>query len=93
MDGLMTQAVGAVADVSVGDGAVRIDDLAVAGGKAQIRGRLRFGGAPKQGILYASYGRWDVGVELDGAQRDWKILKPRKWFENQMGSEERISGR
>jgi len=93
MDDLMTQPVGAVADVSVGDGAVRIDDLAVAGGQAKIQGRLRFGGAPKQGILYASYGRWDVGVELDGTQRDWKILRPKKWFENQMGSEGRISGR
>ena len=70
-----------------------IDDLAVAGGQAKIQGRLRFGGAPKQGILYASYGRWDVGVELDGTQRDWKILRPKKWFENQMGSEGRISGR
>ena len=84
MDDLMAQPVGAVADVSVGDGAVRIDDLAVAGGLATIRGRLRFGGAPKAGILYASYGRWDVGVELAGAQRDWKILKPRKWFEGQV---------
>ncbi|MFL6291484.1 MAG: hypothetical protein ACJ759_11375 [Thermoanaerobaculia bacterium] len=93
MDDLMAQPVGAVADVSVGDGAVRIDDLAVAGGKAKIQGRLRFGGAPRAGILYASYGRWDVGVELAGVQRDWKILKPRKWFENQMGSEGRISGR
>jgi hypothetical protein len=93
MDDLMAQPVGAVADVSVGDGAVLVDDLAVAGGQAKIQGRLRFGGAPKQGILYASYGRWDVGVELDGTQRDWKILRPKKWFENQMGSEGRISGR
>lgn len=93
MDDLMTQGVGAVADVSVGDGAVAIDDLAVSGGKASIQGRLRFGGAPKQGLLYASYGQWDVGVELDGARRDWKILRPRKWFENQMGGDGRISGR
>jgi len=93
MDNLMTQAVGAVADVSVGDGAVLIDDLAVAGGPAKIQGRLRFGGAPKQGILYASYGRWDVGVSLDGTQRDWKILRPKKWFADQMGSDGRISGR
>ena len=68
-------------------------DLAVAGGQAKIQGRLRFGGGSKQGILYASYGRWDVGVELDGTQRDWKILRPKKWFESQMGSEGRISGR
>lgn len=93
MDELMTQAVGAVADVSVGDGAVRIDDLAVAGGQAKIQGRLRFGGAPKQGILYASYGRWDVGVELDGTSRDWKILRPKRWFSRQTGAHGRVSGR
>jgi len=86
MDDLMTEAVRAAADVSVGDGEVRVDDLGVAGGKAQIRGQLRFGDAPKQGILYASYGRWDVGVELDGAQRDWRILRPREWFENEIAS-------
>ncbi|HET9227414.1 MAG TPA: hypothetical protein VFR31_12155, partial [Thermoanaerobaculia bacterium] len=85
MDDLMTQGVGAVADVSVGDGAVAIDNLAVSGGKASIQGRLRFGGAPKEGILYATYGRWDVGVELNGAKRDWKILRPKKWFQDQMG--------
>ena len=93
MDDLMTQGVGAVADVSVGDGAVVIDGLAVSGGKANIQGRLRFGGAPKEGILYASYGRWDVGVELEGARRDWKILRPKKWFANQMGTEDRNTGR
>ncbi|HWM95008.1 MAG TPA: hypothetical protein VN493_29910 [Thermoanaerobaculia bacterium] len=92
-DLLLVQGIGAVADVAVGDGAVSIDDLAVAGGEASIQGRLRFGGAGKQGILYASYGRWDVGVELDGAQRDWKILRPKKWFANQMGVEDRTSGR
>lgn len=90
---LDVQGVGAVADVAVGDGAVMLDRMAIEGGPAKIQGRLRFGGAPKQGILYASYGRWDVGVELDGDQRDWKILRPRKWFANQMGGGERISGR
>lgn len=92
-DLLDVRGIGAMADVAVGDGAVLIDDLAVAGGQAKIQGRLRFGGAPKQGILYASYGRWDVGVELDGAQRDWKVLRPKQWFANQMGSEGRMSGR
>lgn len=90
---LDVQGVGAVADLTVGDGAVILDRIAIEGGPAKIQGRLRFGGAPKQGVLYASYGRWDVGVELDGDQRDWKILRPRKWFANQMGGGDRTTGR
>jgi hypothetical protein len=92
-DLLNVQGIGAVADVAVGSGGVTIEHLAIAGGPAQIQGRIRFGGAPKQGILYASYGRWDVGLELDGDERDWKILRPKQWFENQMGLGDRTSGR
>ena len=65
----------------------------MAGGQAQIQGRIRFGAGSREGILYASYGRWDVGMELQGTQRDWKILRPKKWFESQMGSEARIPSR
>lgn len=91
MDRLLdVQGVGAVADVAVGTGGVAIDRMAIAGGQAQIQGRLRIGGAGSQGILYASYGRWDVGLEMDGGQRDWKILRPKKWFADQMGAESRI---
>ncbi|HYN22300.1 MAG TPA: hypothetical protein VE078_15170 [Thermoanaerobaculia bacterium] len=92
-DLLKVRGVGAVADVAVGDAGIAIDRMAVAGGPARIQGRLRFGGAPKEGILYATYNHWEVGVELDGDHRDWKILRPRKWFESRMGSEYRISGR
>lgn len=90
---LDVQGVGAVADVALGDGAVTLDRMAIEGGPAKIQGRLRFGGAPKQGVLYASYGRWDVGVKLDGDQRDWKILRPKKWFANQMAGGDRTTGR
>lgn len=87
------QGIGAVADLAVGTGGVAIDHMAIAGGPAQIQGKLRIGGAGSQGILYASYGRWDVGLEMDGAQRDWKILRPKKWFANQMGLESRTPSR
>jgi hypothetical protein len=85
--------VGAVADVAVGTGGVAIDRMAIAGGPALIQGKLRIGGPRRQGILYASYGRWDVGLEMDGDQRDWKILKPTQWFANQMGPENRTPSR
>jgi hypothetical protein len=90
---LDVQGIGAVADVAVGTGGVTIDRMAVTGGPALIRGSLRIGGPRRRGILYASYGRWDVGLEMDGDQRDWKILKPKQWFENQMGLESRIPSR
>lgn len=92
-DLLKVRGIGAVADVAVGDGGIAIDKLAAAGGPAKIQGRLRFGGAPKEGILYATYNNWEVGVELAGDQRDWKILRPRKWFEGRMSSEPRMSGK
>lgn len=79
---LDVQGVGAVADLEVGDGFVDVDDLAITGGEAQVLGRLRLGGQERRGILYASLGNLDVGVELEGTKRDWKILRPRKWFES-----------
>jgi hypothetical protein len=82
---LDVRGVGAVADVEVGTGGLAIDHLAIAGGPALIQGCLRLGGPRRRGILYASYGRWDVGLELDGDQRDWKALKPKQWFAAAVG--------
>jgi hypothetical protein len=81
-DLLDIQGVGAVADLTVGPSLLEVDRLAVAGGKAQVQGRFRMAEGQPRGILYASWGRLDVGVELAGGKRDWKILEPRKWFEN-----------
>jgi hypothetical protein len=81
-DLLDVQGVGAVADLTVGSSLLKVDRLAVAGGNAQVQGRFRMAAGQPQGILYAEWGRLDVGVELADGKRDWKILKPRKWFEN-----------
>jgi hypothetical protein len=81
VDGLLdVQGVGATASFTLGDSYVDVADLAIAGGEAQLQGRLRFDDGDKRGVLLASYGRFDVGLELQGAERDWKILRPRKWF-------------
>ncbi|HEX2223690.1 MAG TPA: hypothetical protein VHN15_05760, partial [Thermoanaerobaculia bacterium] len=82
-DLLDVQGLGATAQVELGQRSVLIDELAVAGGKAQLLGRLRLGNEDKDGVLYARYGRLDVGLELDGAERDWKVLRPKKWFAEQ----------
>jgi hypothetical protein len=77
---LDVQGVGATADVEMGESYVKVTDLAVAGGKAQLQGRLRLADGAQRGILYASYGRLDVGLELQDGERDWKILRPKKWY-------------
>lgn len=81
-DLLDIQGVGAVADLTVGKSLLRIDNLAVAGGKAQVQGRFRMAQGHPKGILYAALGGLDVGVELADGKRDWKILRPRQWFES-----------
>ncbi len=78
------QGVGAVADVTVGTQGVALDHMAITGGPAEILGRLRVGGTSPQGLLYVRYGRWDVGLDMAGSQRDWKILKPREWFDSRI---------
>jgi hypothetical protein len=82
-DLLNLQGAGATARIVLGDQLVKVDDLAIAaGGKAQVLGRLRIEDARTRGVLYASYGRFDVGLEVADARRDWKILHPKEWYEN-----------
>jgi hypothetical protein len=81
-DLLDVQGVGAVADLTVGRSFLDVDNLAVAGGQAKVQGRFRMADGDRRGILYAALGRLDVGVEVAEGKRDWKILRPRRWFEN-----------
>ncbi len=85
--------IGATAGVVVGDQLVQIDPLAIAGDNALVQARLRFEEGDRQAVLYASYGRWDVGLEVDGQERDWKILRPKRWYQNHPGLDARTSGR
>lgn len=79
-DILDLKGVGATASFTVGDNFIAVPKLAIASGPAQVLGRFRLANGDRQGALYASYGRLDVGLELDGEKRDWKVLRPKKWF-------------
>jgi hypothetical protein len=74
--------IGATAELTVGRGFLDVSHLAIAGGKAELLARLRFAGANRQGILYASYGPLNVGLELEGTKKDWKLLHAKQWFES-----------
>jgi len=73
--------IAATADVTMGQSYLDVSHLAIAGGKAEVLARLRFTGPQRRGILYASYGAFDVGMELEGSKRDWKILHAKQWYE------------
>jgi hypothetical protein len=74
--------IGATAELTMGQGFLDVSHLAIAGGKAELLARLRFAGARRRGILYASYGALNVGLELQGAKKDWKLLHAKQWYEN-----------
>jgi len=81
-DLLAIHGVGATADLAVGKGFYAIDRLVVSGGKAEVHGRLHLAGGDERGAFYVSYGKLDVGLEIAGGRRDWKLLGARRWFAN-----------
>lgn len=90
---LDVQGVGATANVRLGEELVEVDRLAVAGGPAELRGRLRFAGGTRDGVLLARYGRLSFGMELTGGERQLHLVRARKWFEGEMSEEAAGSGR
>lgn len=84
-DILDLKGVGATASFTVGDDFIAVPKLAIASGPAQVLGRFHLTNGGRRGALYASYGRLDVGLELDGEKRDWKILRPKEWFAEYQG--------
>ena len=79
---LDAEGVGATAKVTLGDDLVIVEDLAIAGGEAAIEGRLRIAPPERRGALLLSWGRLTAGLELAGQERDWKLVRPRRWYES-----------
>jgi hypothetical protein len=82
---LDVKGVAATGQVRLAQSGAQLNDMKIAGGSALLLGDLRFGPGRPNGALYARYGRLDVGLDLQDGQRDWKILRPKKWFEEQRG--------
>jgi hypothetical protein len=73
--------IGAVGELTMGEGFFAIDSLDLTSGKADIRARLRFAGGHGDGVLYAAYGPLSVGMQLRGGHRSWKLVHAREWFD------------
>ncbi|EXI79773.1 MAG: hypothetical protein AW10_02258 [Candidatus Accumulibacter appositus] len=77
-----------IRDVS-GRSEVRLNDRAIVLGNARLSGEkllvlanLRLSEETMRGGLYASYGILGAGIELQGEERSWKLLNPRKWYDD-----------
>ncbi len=74
------QGIAATTRVALGAEQADLDPLVVVGGKGRIHGRLRLRQGVKRGVLLLSYGPLAAGLEFDGAERDWKLVRPRGWY-------------
>jgi hypothetical protein len=80
-DALNVEDVTAQGVVRIGAGAVEIESLEATGGKLEVRSRMLFKKAKRQGDLYLRYGRLAAGIELRDGQRSVKLRRPLDWYE------------
>ncbi len=60
-----------------------LDRLQAHNDRLSVQARLQLGQDLRRGDLYARWGVLGVGVELDGEQRQWHLLRARQWYESQ----------
>jgi hypothetical protein len=57
-----------------------LDDMVVRGDKLDIMARLQGQKKDMDGQIYLRYGILHLGVALQDGKKNFKIIKPRKWF-------------
>ncbi|MCD7097874.1 hypothetical protein [Stenotrophomonas sp. MMGLT7] len=60
-----------------------LDRLQAHNDRLSLQARLQLGQQLSRGELYARWGVLGVGVQLDGEQRQWHLLRARQWYESQ----------
>jgi len=68
--------------VALDDRAIRLTDARLDSGKLRLEANLMLDKGHRRGGLFAAYESLDVGVEIDGEERDWKILNTNKWWKD-----------
>ena len=79
---LTVEDIQAQGDLRLGQGALVLDPFVATGSGIELRSRLRLSRAARRGCLFIRHGRKSVGIELQGAERDYKLLRPLKWFQS-----------
>jgi len=66
-------------------GVVAIDSFQATGGKLEVRSRMSFSKQSKKGDLLVRYGHLSAGIEMLDGKRDFKLIRPREWFDQRAG--------
>jgi hypothetical protein len=69
------------ATVEVDGQSLAARDVAITGNHLEIEGDIRLSGPSRDGLLFIEYGPFSTALEIDGAEREWKLFRARRWFE------------
>ena len=72
------------ASMDLDERGLTLDDMVILGEGFALLGRLRADSGSRSGQLYLRYKLLDVGLDLHDGKRDLKILRPKKWFLEQL---------
>jgi hypothetical protein len=70
-------------ELRLAQGAIEVDPLEVRGGHFDIRSRLRLSRERKHGHLFVRWRRVALGVDLEGRERKYRLIRPLEWFQRQ----------
>lgn len=69
------------AELTADERRFQVEDLQAEAEHLEALGDFTVAGERKEGIFYFRYRRLSAGVELEAGERDWKLFRSRKWFD------------
>ncbi|REJ75044.1 MAG: hypothetical protein DWQ30_18685 [Acidobacteria bacterium] len=69
-------------DLDVGAQRGRVECFAAEAENLEIQADLTLGRGRPEGIALFEYRRFALGLEAEASERDWKLRRPRRWFES-----------
>jgi hypothetical protein len=67
-------------ELRLAQGAIEVEPLEVLGGHFDIRSRLRLSRESRHGHLFVRWRRLALGVDLEGRERRYRLVRPLEWF-------------
>ncbi len=74
--------------IRLDDNDITLNDMELSGDKLTLLGHIRFSNKNLKGMAYAKYRKFGAAVEVDGKEREWFFVKPKKKFDTYPGFNE-----
>ncbi len=84
---LTIKEVEAHASVALAPQLMTLRNVDITGRKLQGRAELEIGQDQRRGLLYVRFHGFPVGLEIMGKKRDWKLIKPKAWYEGRVAEQ------